>query len=194
MMPDLIVIFGPPASGKAAIGTALAELTGYRLFHNHMTAEPAAALFGWDTPLYSEAVAEMRLSLFSKALDQPNASPIIFTFVWAFDLAADNAFMAQLVALFESRGQRIFFVELLASVQTRLAREGTPLRLRLKPSKQDVSRARALHAQVDQQYRMNSNNDFPYPARHMLIDTESQSPAQSARILALHFGFAQTSV
>jgi len=189
-MADLVVIIGPPASGKAAVGSALAELTGFRLFHNHMTAEPAAALFGWGTALFGEAATEVRLSLLSKALSQPQMPTIIFTFVWAFDLPADNHFMAQLVDLFSSKGRKVFFVELVASLQARIAREGTPLRLSLKPSKRDVERARALHTEVDSKYRMNSNNDFPYPGSHLVVDTERHSPAEAARLVAQYFGFA----
>jgi deoxyadenosine/deoxycytidine kinase len=44
-MPDLIVIFGPPAAGKAAIGHLLAERLGYRFFHNHLTADPVVPHF-----------------------------------------------------------------------------------------------------------------------------------------------------
>lgn len=189
-MPDLVVILGPPASGKAAIGSALAELTGFRFFHNHMTAEPVAALFGWGTPLFGEAMAEVRLSLFSKALAQPQMPSIIFTFVWAFDMPEDHQFMAQLVELFRSKSRKVFFVELIASLQARVAREGTPLRLSLKPAKRDVERARAMLAVYDGKYRMNSNNDFPYPDSHLIVDTERHSPAESALLVARHFGLA----
>jgi hypothetical protein len=192
-MSDLIVIIGPPASGKAAVGLSLSQLTGFRFFRNHMTAEPVAALFGWGTQLYGEVAAELRLSLFSKALAQPGASPIIFTFVWGFDIRDDNRFMAQLVELFESKRRRVFFVELLAGVEARIAREGTPLRLSLKPSKHNVEFAKSLHIGLDSQYRMNSNNDFPYPTRHLIVDTEKQSPSESAALICERFGFAHAS-
>jgi hypothetical protein len=98
-MADLIVIVGPPAAGKAAVGHELAKITGFRFFHNHMTAEPVAALFGWGTEAFGSALAEVRLSLFEKALAQADASPIIFTFVWCFDDPSDCRFIAQLVEL-----------------------------------------------------------------------------------------------
>jgi hypothetical protein len=191
-MPDLIVIIGPPASGKAAVGLALSQLTGFRFFHNHMTAEPAAALFGWETEAYGEAAAEMRLSLLAKALAQPNMPSIVFTFVWAFDLPEDNHFVSKLIELFESKGQRVFFVELTATLHARVSREGTPLRLSLKPAKHDVERAKAFHLEADGKYQMNSRADFPYPDKHLVIDTESQSPTESARLILQHFGFART--
>lgn len=188
-MSDLIIITGPPAAGKAAVGHELAKLTGFRFFHNHMTAEPVAALFGWGTELFGEVAAEVRLSLLSKALVQTDASPIIFTFVWGFDDPSDNRFIAQLVELFESRGGRVCFVELLASLQARIAREGTALRLSLKPSKQNVELARSLHIERDGKYRMNSSRDFPYPTKHFVIDTECHTPKASACLVAEHFGF-----
>jgi chloramphenicol 3-O-phosphotransferase len=190
-LPDLIVLTGPPASGKAAIGHALATLTGFRFFHNHMTAEAAAALFGWATPAYVEAVGEMRMMLLSRALALADAPDIIFTYAWAFDDAQDCAFVAGLVKLFGDQGCKVFFVELLASTEARMAREGTPLRLALKPAKRDVESARALHQVVDAKYQLNSSEAFPhpYPQRHLLLDTERQSPEASARLVMSHYGF-----
>lgn len=191
-MPDLIVIVGPPASGKAAVGDALCELAGFRLFHNHLTAEPAAALFGWGTPAYLEATAATRLALLTRALAEPGSASIVFTYVWAFDLASDGLFMAELKALFESRGQRVLWVGLVASLAARLAREGTALRLALKPAKRDVDGARSLHADFDARFQMNSNGSFPYPEHYVAIDTERHEPAAAARIIAERFGFAPT--
>lgn len=188
-MSDLVVLVGPPASGKAAIGEALGRLTGFRFLHNHMTAEAVAALFGWGTPAYLEALVELRLGLLRRALAQPDMPSIVFTFVWAFELEEDARLVAQLVDLFESSGREVFFVELLATEEARIAREGTPVRLRLKPAKNDVEAARAFHAEANAKHRMNSHGDFPYPARHLVIDTASQDVEGSARLIARHFGF-----
>ena len=187
-MPDLVILFGPPASGKAAVGHALAQITGFRFFHNHMTAEPVAALFGWGTPAYSAVAAEVRLLLLSKALAQKDQPSIVFTFVWAFNLEADNRFIADLMALASSNGQSVYFVELTASQAARVQREGTPFRLEHKPAKRNIERARAYHAEIDARHRMNSAGDFPYPAKHLLVDTEVQPPDQSATIIARAFG------
>lgn len=190
-MPDLVVIFGPPASGKAAIGAALCERTGFRLFHNHMTAEPVAALFGWGTRQFTQRAAELRLLLLSRMLElrRPPAG-IVFTFMWAHDLEQDNLFIAELVDMFASHGGRVCFVELLASRKARKAREGTPLRLSLKPSKRDVPEARALHDAIDAKHQLNSRGDFPYPQHHLVVDTERHSPKQAAALIADRFGFA----
>ena len=187
-MTDLVVILGPPASGKAAIGTALAELTGYRFLHNHMTADAVAALFDWETDAYSEVAAEVRLLLLKKALEKDIGGGIIFTFMWSFELESDNRFMDDVVALFALHGHRVCFVELLASRAAREGREGSALRVKLKPAKRDVEMARELHAKIDADHRTNSDGDFPYPDQHMVVDTEAMKPKRAAQAIAERFG------
>lgn len=186
-MADLVLIFGPPASGKASVGHALAALTGCRFFHNHLTAEPVAALFGWGTPEFSEVAAEVRLLLLARALAKPSCPNIVLTFVWAFDLEEDHRFVRDLVATTEASGGKVHFVELLATPATRVAREGTPLRLELKPAKRDVERARAFHAEIDARHTMNSSGNFPYADSHLIIDTEVLAPDEAALRIARHF-------
>jgi len=190
-MPDLIVIFGPPAVGKAAVGHELAKLTGFRFFHNHMTAEPVAALFGWGSA--PGLLSQLRLTLFTEALAQPNMPSIIFTFVWALDLESNGEFIQQVVALFEASGGQVFFVELVASLPARLEREGTPLRLSLKPSKHNVQSARALLVEFEGKYKLNSTNDFSYPEHHLVLNTEQYSPLECAQRIAAHWCFSEAS-
>ncbi|MBI5275695.1 MAG: hypothetical protein HY854_04480 [Burkholderiales bacterium] len=186
-MPDLVILFGPPASGKAAIGVALAKLTGYRLWHNHMTADAVAALFGWESEAYRQVAAEVRLLLLKKALELQVEPGIIFTFVWALELEDDNRFIDDIVAQYTLHGHHVTFVELLATRRAREKREGSALRLSLKPAKRDVRSARELHARVDAQHTMNSDGQFPYPDRHVVIDTEAMKPEQAAMEIARRF-------
>ena len=190
-MADLIIIFGPPASGKAAIGTALSEVTNFRLFHNHMTADVGASIFGWGTPEYTEAVSEIRLSLLRRAAENKALPSIIFTFVWAFDVVSDGKFIEKLVQMFEGYGEKVYFVELLASLKARLAREGTPLRVALKPSKRNIEAARSLHYGEYSEHTMNSSGEFAYPERHLIIDTEKQNTYESAQQICKQFHFIQ---
>jgi hypothetical protein len=186
-VPDLIVSFGPPAAGKAAVGHELAKLTGFRFFHNHMTAEPVAALFGWGTESFAKLADQLRITLFTEAIAQPNMPNSTFTFVWALDLEGDWEFIKKVVALFEANGGKVFFVELVASLPARLQREGTPLRLSLKPSKHNVQSARALL--VEGKYKLNSTNDFPYPEHHLVLNIEQCSALECAQRIAAHWCF-----
>ena len=182
-MPNLVVLFGPPASGKAAIGHELARLTGYRFFHNHLTADPSAALFGWGTERFRSVVNSVRQLLLTEAASDPSIPGVIFTYVWALDDPNEAETMEQYARLFEAEGGRSYFVELLARLETRTEREGTPFRMALKPAQRDVEAARARQVEVEGRYRMNTNGKFPLGYPHVIIDTEQHRPEAAARVV-----------
>jgi len=186
-MANLVVIFGAPASGKAAIGHELSKITGYRFFHNHLTVDPAAALFGWGTERYSKMVDAMRTMLFREASSDPEMSGVIFTFVWGLDLPEDKTLMENTARMFTAGGGRAYFVELTASLETRLAREGTPFRVQLKSSQRDVEAARARQLVIDAKYRMNTNGAWPLQYPHIVLDTETMNPESAAKEIAQAF-------
>ena len=180
-MPNLIVIFGPPACGKAAVGHELAALTGYRFFHNHLTADPAAALFGWGGEKFGKVADALRDLLFREAACDASIPGVIFTFVWALNLPEDTASMARYASLFSSAGGRVLFVELQASLPTRIDREGTPFRVALKPAQLDVEAARARQVGFDAKFRMNTGGVLPLDWPHLVLDTETLGPTEAAR-------------
>jgi cytidylate kinase len=184
---NLIVIFGPPASGKSAIGDELAKLTGYRFFHNHLTTDPAAALFGWNSVRYSKMVGVMRELLFREASSDPSIRGVIFTFVWGLDIPEDTALLENTARIFTESGGAVYFVELLASLKARISREGTAFRVNLKPAHRDVDLARARQIEIDAKYRMNTNGEFPLTFPHLVIDTETIDPEAAARTIANAF-------
>ncbi|MCG3259823.1 MAG: hypothetical protein H7644_08755 [Candidatus Heimdallarchaeota archaeon] len=57
---SLIIIFGPPASGKMTVGRKLAELTGFKLLHNHISIELFLQFFEFDSPHFSRLNSEFR--------------------------------------------------------------------------------------------------------------------------------------
>jgi len=189
-MPNLIVIFGPPASGKAAIGHILAERLGYRSFHNHLTANPVAALFGWVTPKFGEVVDEVRTLLFERAAVDPAIPGIVFTFVWGIDIPEDSAMMERVKSLFSSAGGQVYFVELLASFEARIAREGTPFRVRHKPNQDDLEAARARQIEFAARYKMNTDGRLPIDSPHITIDTEAFTPEAAALAIQRQLGLA----
>lgn len=183
-MSDLTVLFGPPASGKSAIGHELAALTGHRFFHNHATTDPVAALFGWDHPRFWTLVRQMREQLFREVANDTLVPGVIFTFVWAFNVPEDRAFVERVAGWFEAAGGRVRFVELLARLPARLAREGTPFRVALKPFHRDVEAARRRQLDDERNYVMNTSGDFPLGHAHLRVDTERMSPPEAAAFIA----------
>lgn len=63
----LVVIYGPPGSGKLTVAQKLAELTGYKVFHNHLTVNAVRALFEFGTPDFSRVLWQVRSGLIAEA-------------------------------------------------------------------------------------------------------------------------------
>ena len=53
---NLVIICGPPASGKMTVGQELQKLTGYKLFHNHMSLELVNQFFDFGTTNFERLV------------------------------------------------------------------------------------------------------------------------------------------
>lgn len=94
------MVLRAPASGKAAIGHELSLQTGYRFFHNHLTADPAAALFGWGGEIFARTVDAIRTVLFNEAAIDPSIPGIVFTFSWGLNFPDDTAFIDKTTQLF----------------------------------------------------------------------------------------------
>jgi hypothetical protein len=75
----------------------------------------------------------------------------------------------------------VFFVELLASLETRIAREGTEFRIGLKPAQRDVEAARARQVEFDGRYVFNTDGWLPLDYPHLVIDTEALSPVDASQ-------------
>ncbi len=78
---NLIVIYGPPASGKLTIAQQLADITGYKLFHNHLTVDAADSLFEWMSPPFVKYCQESRILGIKLAME--NNISLITTLAYA---------------------------------------------------------------------------------------------------------------
>lgn len=175
----LVLLFGPPAVGKMAVGREVADRTGLILFHNHISIEPVLQLFPFGSPPFNRLVSSFRSQVFDEVLDGDGPG-LVFTYVWVLDQPGDRRFVDDLVERFESRGARVHFVELVASQEERLRRNRTELRLAEKPSKRDVEASELRLLESDRSFRFNTDGDFFYPERHIRIDNTERSPSDVA--------------
>ena len=60
-MVDLVLLHGPPASGKLTIAKELSDLVGARVFHNHLTLDIAKSLLTFGDPEFWDLVRDLRL-------------------------------------------------------------------------------------------------------------------------------------
>jgi hypothetical protein len=80
----LLLLYGPLAVGKLTIAKAIARLTGFKVFHAHLTVDLVAPIFPRDTPAYRKLVWEIRYAVFAEAA-RANIDGLIFTTVYGRD-------------------------------------------------------------------------------------------------------------
>lgn len=177
----LVWLFGPPAVGKMTVGLELSRLTGLPLFHNHVSIEAVLPVFEYGTPPFNRVVGRFRDHVFQEAA-RSDLPGLIFTMMWAFDIESDLRFVEKQKAVFEAEGGRAVFVELQASIEARIARNESELRLSAKPSKRDVAASRARLLAADSTYRLDSGGDFPFEAYLRIDNTHLEPVAVAARI------------
>ncbi len=182
----LVIVCGPPAAGKMTVGRELGKLTGYKLFHNHMSLELVNQFFDWSTPPFKRLDKLIRFGIF-KEVAKSDLSGLIFTIVWAFDQKEDNEYINEIEAIFEAEGAEICFVELKADLTVRLERNKHPDRLKEKESKRNVERSEKGLLLHEKQYRMNSLEDEFLEKKIYKIDNTDLSAKEVAMKIKEHF-------
>ena len=110
----LILLYGPPAVGKLTIAKEIARLTGFKLFHAHLTVDLVAAIFPRGTPSYRELLWDIRYAVFAAAA-QANIDGLIFTMVYRRN---QEQFIAQCVEVVEPCGGEVCFVHVHCHAET----------------------------------------------------------------------------
>src|SRR6185312_2302808 len=169
----LIFIHGAPAVGKLTVARELAGLTGFRLFHNHLTVDLVSSLFAFGTPSFVSLREQIWLDAFVEAAR--NDLSLIFTF--NPERTVREEFLQNAIHAVESAGGRVVFVELTCS-------ESELERRMEEPSRKEFGKLASL-----EQYRsLKSAGAFEFPKlpSEISIDTTNQSPAVTAKVISDH--------
>jgi len=105
---NLIFIYGPPAAGKLTVAKELAGITGYTLFHNHLTRDLVQELYPNDLSEKYELVGTLRLNIF-EFLAKHNTNTL---FTYVYDGPSDEHFVNDVVRQITKHQGRVYFVEL----------------------------------------------------------------------------------
>ena len=181
----LIFIIGPQAVGKMTVGQELSRATGYKFMHNHQTIE-LLPIFDYGTPSFQRLLFDFRVSIFEEVAAS-EISGFIFSCMSDFDSVLDRGQTECYMAPFVRRGARVLFVELEASFEARLERNGTEHRGHHKPSKRDTAFSEKLLRKGEED-RFKSKSGFPYAYPHLKINNENLSPQEVAWEICAHFG------
>lgn len=184
---DLIIICGPPAAGKMTVGQALQKLTGIPLFHNHLSLELVNQFFDFGTPHFRNLDKKIRFDIFAEVA-KSELKGLIFTMVWAFDEKEDEAYIDEIIGVFDKRNPRVCLVELDCEVEERLRRNRHENRLRHKPSKRDVEASDKRLLYHDKKHRMNTlEGELPEKGIFKINNTHLTAEETARRIVG-HFG------
>lgn len=189
--PLLLFVVGPPAVGKMTVGEAIAERTGLKLFHNHISIELALRYFEYGTPAFNRVNSEIRRQVVEEVAAS-SLPGLVFTLVWAFDEPGDYADVDAYAAPFRERGARVLFLELEATQAERLSRNGAASRLAEKPSKRDLEASRRGLLELDGRYQLNSSGTFDGRDDYLRIDNTLLTPDAVAERAVEHFGLPRT--
>lgn len=174
-MSTLIYLYGPPASGKLTIAERVAEITGAKLFHNHLTVDAARAVFEFRSDPFDRVVQRFRLDVFATAASA--GIDLVFTnsSAWGGPDARQRfaAFAEDAANVVDANGGQTFFVRVDAppeALERRLANES---RRRLNKLT-DVARLTEL---------MSSHDPSSLHPTDLIVETARLAPHEAADLI-----------
>jgi hypothetical protein len=180
--PPVVLVFGPIAVGKTTVGQALAARTSLTLVHAHMTIDLVTQFFKFGSEPFRRVNLGMVHLLLRELLDQERGA--ILTHIVNFEESGNSADIAELDRAIASYGGRLVFAELQAPLAERLLRNESPARRATK----DVSWATPTYLREwDAHHRTASEGHFPYPDRHLIVETTQFSADEAAEQIKAHF-------
>lgn len=175
----LLILFGPPAVGKTTIGKLLESSTGFKLFHNHMVMDGIMHIFGVGTPSEDRLSKIVRTNIIEEAASQ--GISLIFTYVWNFNREKGKVNIDTYKEIYESHGGEVLFIELIAPLEIRVKRAGSPDRQQTKTHAPNPERVTYLEKKLG----LESPSPFFYPEAYRKIDTSNKTPEQIAKEISV---------
>jgi len=175
---ELIFIYGAPAIGKYTVAKELQEKTGYKLFHNHLTADLAGSIFESGTMQYSELAASLRLLVIEQCVK--NKLPgLIMTYAYGletFEGKYDDDFIKEMIKINETG--KIVFVKLECSKEEQLKRLNLP-------SRKEFNKLTDKNILKNIEAKYETNKTIPF-VDSTVIDNSSLAPEETAKKIADH--------
>ena len=168
------------------VAESLRDKLRWNMMTNHDSIEISDRVFGFNTPAQREFNGFFREKAFELAAK--HGVDMIFTYVCAFEIGEERAYLNSLKELFEKSGGNFYFVELSADINTRLERNETPHRMEKKASKKDVAWSRQNLINDAKNHRLNSAEGEYWFENHLKIDNTRLEPDEVADRVIAAFG------
>lgn len=173
----LLIIHGPPASGKLTLAKALAARLNYGILHNHLTVDLALQVYpefgGAD---FFEFIDGIRTACIQKACDN-QLDGLILTL--CYDKILDRACVKKWVAIVETSGGEVMPIYLKASLSA--------LKIRAANSSRIGTNKINTTTQLESTLAQYNFGAIEYPPAYA-IDTDTLDPQESANAIIRAIG------
>lgn len=174
-MADLIILHGPPASGKLTTAKQLSALTDASIFHNHLTLDVAKSLLDFGTDEFWHLTHELR-ALSLETHFKLGQKPLIFT--WCYEQPEDYWFLDRINQMARMHSGNIFPVFL----------ECTTENLKDRVANADRKRLDKLCSVAALKKELLYKNYAPIPIESCIkIDSATNSALVNAKIIVDSF-------
>jgi adenylylsulfate kinase-like enzyme len=165
----LIFLYGLPGAGKLTVARELGSLTGWNIFHNHLTVDLLLSVFSFGSPEFVELRQQIWLSVIDAAA-ATDTEGLIFTF--NPENSVRQGFVDAVQTVIAKHRGTIDFVEIFCEEAVLEVRLDTPNRRQMK---------KLLSVELFRELRGQGVFDSPQMPRPQLrVDTTHQSPQESA--------------
>ena len=185
----LVVIFGPQAVGKMTVGQKLCELTGYKLFYNHMVIDMVGEIFDKE---HMGGIWQLNFNhyklistLWQTVLEfgAYNDENLVFTLTWDMSNKGIESYMKELENKYNKQDEKVYFVELECDIQTRLERNSTENRLKNKVCKRNIEQSNEELKFETHEFRLNSRPGELKFNNYIRINNKDKSAREVALII-----------
>ncbi|MDO8579365.1 MAG: hypothetical protein Q7R72_00645 [bacterium] len=175
----LLILYGPPATGKFTVAKELSKLTGYPLFHNHLAVDIAWSVFPFGTKRYSDLSEHIRLSVV-RAAAKHKISGMILTFAYGVETfgGKDDLLLKKISSIVTRAGGKVFFIKFSSSETAIKKRIANPSRKKFKKITEY-----AVLRKIRSKYAMDALVPF---AKSIILDTTKISPPKAANFIKEH--------
>ena len=166
----LIFLYGAPAVGKLTVAQELARLTGYRLFHNHLTVDLVSSLF----PFGSEPFVQLREKIWLAAFAQAARQNVSLIFTFNPERSVRERFIQDTIDVVTKENGSVVFIGLTCAEQE------------LERRMEDSSRKAFGKLASKELYRKLKESgafEFPELPKGISVDTTNSPPAESAQLI-----------